>query len=110
MRVRKDTELMEEAEILLVSKVSDALSHPLRIKIYQFIMQSNKDRKFVCNKDVVANFDYSQATISQHLQKLVKANLIQKENKDRYTYYFANIGVLMKYLNATRKFSTFEAR
>ncbi len=111
MRLRKDTklmsELMNDEEILLVSEVSDALSHPIRIKIYQFIMQSNAKGLKVCNKDVVLEFDYSQATISQHLKKLLKANLLQLKNEDRYSYYYANIGMLQKYLDATRKFNTF---
>lgn len=109
MRIRKSQEGMDDSEILLVAKVSDALSHPARIQIYQFIMRCNKDMQMVCNGDVVAAFDYSQATISQHLRKLVQAELIQEKSKDRRTYYFANIGMLMKYLDATRKFSTFKA-
>lgn len=54
MRLRKDNDLMQEDEIILVAQVSDALAHPARIKIYQYIMQCNKERKPVCNKDVVA--------------------------------------------------------
>ena len=109
MRLRKDVEGMQEEEILLVAQVSDALAHPARIKIYQYIMQCNKERTPVCNKDVVAAFDYSQATISQHIKKLVQADLIQAQKKDKFSYYYANIGILMKYLNATKKFSTFQA-
>ena len=100
---------MQEDEILLVAQVSDALAHPARIKIYQYIMQCNKERRPVCNKDVVAAFDYSQATISQHIKKLVEAELIQLQKVDKCSMYYANIGVLSKYLNATRKFSTFQA-
>jgi len=81
MRLRKDNSLMQEDEIIIVSQVSDALAHPARIKIYQFIMQCNKDRIPVCNKDVVAAFDYSQATISQHIKKLVQANLVSAQQK-----------------------------
>ncbi|QIB67897.1 winged helix-turn-helix transcriptional regulator [Aminipila butyrica] len=109
MRLRKDADYMQEEEIVLVAQVSDALAHPARIKIYQFIMQCNKERLPVCNKDVVAAFDYSQATISQHIKKLVQAELVQTQSKDKYSYYYANIGVLMKYLSATKKFSTFQA-
>lgn len=109
MRLRKESDDMQEEEILLVAQVSDALAHPARIKIYQFIMKCNKERLPVCNKDVVAAFNYSQATISQHIKKLVQAELVQTQNKDKYSYYYANIGILMKYLNATKKFSTFQA-
>jgi ArsR family transcriptional regulator len=104
MRLRKDADDMQEEEILLIAKVSDALAHPARIKIYRFIMQNNRNRTSVCNKDVVAAFDYSQATISQHIKKLVEAELIQVKKDDKYSMYFANIGILGKYLNATKKF------
>ena len=83
---------MQEEEILLIAQVSDALAHPARIKIFRYIMQANKAMVLVCNKDLVEHFDYAQATISQHTKKLAD-------------YYYANLGVLMKYLNATKKFS-----
>jgi len=104
MRLRKEADEMQEEEILLIAKVSDALAHPARIKIYRFIMQNNRNRIPVCNKDVVAAFNYSQATISQHIKKLTEADLIQVKKDDKYSMYYANIGVLEKYLKATRKF------
>ena len=110
MRIRKDNDDLLEDEIMLVSQVSDALAHPARIRIYQYIMKCNKERTPVCNKDVVAEFDYSQATISQHIKKLVQSGLVQTRKDDKCSMYFANIGVLGKYLDATRKFGTFQAR
>ena len=62
MRIRRDSDNMLEEEIVLLAKVSDALAHPVRIKIFQFIMKNNATLTLVCNKDVVANFDYAQAT------------------------------------------------
>ncbi|MEG0829364.1 MAG: metalloregulator ArsR/SmtB family transcription factor [Anaerovoracaceae bacterium] len=104
MRLRKYTEEMQEEEIVMIATVSDALAHPARIKIYRFIMQNNKDRTLVCNKDIVANFDYAQATISQHVKKLVDAGLVEVKKTNRFSYYYAHIGTLAKYLSATRKF------
>lgn len=104
MRLRKETDDLQEDEILLIAQVSDALAHPARIKIYRFIMQNNRNRISVCNKDVVAAFDYSQATISQHIKKLVSADLVQVKKVDKFSMYYANIGILGKYLNATKKF------
>lgn len=104
MRLRKEADDLQEEEILLIAKVSDALAHPARIKIYRFIMQNNRNRTSVCNKDVVAAFDYSQATISQHIKKLVEAELVQVKKDDKFSMYYANIGILGKYLNATKKF------
>ena len=54
MRLRKDQDEMQEEEILLIAKVSDALAHPARINIFKYIMQSNRAMVQVCNKDLVA--------------------------------------------------------
>jgi len=104
MRIRKQGDELEEKEIQLMAKVSDALAHPVRIKIFRFIMKCNKERTLVCNKDVVAAFDYAQATISQHLKTLVQSGLIDTQKKEKYTYYFVNIGILMNYLDIAKKF------
>ena len=104
MRLRKELDELQEEEILLISQVSDALAHPARIKIYRFIMKCNKERISVCNKDVVAAFEYSQATISQHIKKLVDAELVTVQKDDKFSMYFANFGILVKYLDATKKF------
>jgi len=104
MRLRKEANDLLEEEILLIAQVSDALAHPARIKIYRFIMKCNRDRIPVCNKDVVAAFDYSQATISQHLKKLIQSEIIQVQKSDKFSMYYANMGMLMKYLDATKKF------
>lgn len=95
---------MQDDEVLLIAKVSDALAHPARINIYRFIMQCNQERINVCNKDVVAAFDYSQATVSQHIKKLVDSSLIQVKKADRFSYYYVNMGALARYLAATKKF------
>ena len=95
---------MQEREILLIAQISDALAHPARIKIFRFIMQQNKARKPVCNKDLVEEFDYSQATISQHVKKLVTAGLIEVKKQDRFSYYYVHLGMLQDYVDATKKF------
>ena len=105
MRLRKESDVMQEEEILLIAQVSDALAHPARIKIFRYIMQSNKAMVLVCNKDLVAHFDYAQATISQHIKKLTDSGLVEVKKKDKFSYYYANLGMLMRYLNAAKKFS-----
>lgn len=104
MRIRRDNDTMQEEDILLLAKVSDALAHPVRIKIFQFIMQQNTKMINVCNKDVVANFDYAQATISQHIKTLVKAGLVDVQKKDKFSYYFVNVGMHAKYVDVVKKF------
>ena len=105
MRIRKNTETMDEYEMDFIASVSDALAHPVRLAIFRYIMQCNKSMEKVCNKDLCANFDYAQATISQHVGKLVKSGLLEVKQENRFSYYFANMGILMKYIDATKKFS-----
>ena len=104
MRLRKEPDELQEKEILLIAQISDALAHPARIKIFRFIMEQNKRRTPVCNKDLVAQFGYAQATISQHVKKLADADLLQVKKQDRFSYYYVHLGTLQNYLDATRKF------
>ncbi|MCI8284520.1 MAG: helix-turn-helix transcriptional regulator [Firmicutes bacterium] len=104
MRIRKESDELQEEEILLIANVSDALAHPVRIKIFRYIMKCNTERQLVCNKDIVADFDYSQATISQHIKKLQQAQLVQIKKKNKFSYYFVNIGILGQYVKAVNKF------
>jgi len=103
MRLRKEADDLQEDEILLVSRISDALAHPARIKIFRFILGNNSTRTPICNKDVVSYFNYSQATISQHIKKLVQAELVLIKKVDKFSMYYANIGVLGKYMNSLKK-------
>jgi len=104
MRIRKDFEMMPDDQIVQAAKISDALAHPGRIKIYRYIMKCNNDRKPVRNKDIVDEFDYSQATISQHLNKMVIADLLLSEQRGASTYYYVNIGVIGKYIKILKIF------
>ena len=103
MRLRKEQDEILEDEILLIADVSDALAHPARVKMFKYIMQANRAMITVCNKDLVKHFDYAQATVSQHMKKLVDSGLIQIKKKDKFSYYYVNLGMLMQYLNATKK-------
>lgn len=105
MRIRKVPEALEENELEFIAKVSDALAHPVRLKLFRYIMQCNKSMESVCNKDLVANFDYAQATISQHMKKLVQSGLIELKKQEKFSYYYANLGVLMQYINMTKKYA-----
>ena len=108
MRLRKETaniDGMVEEEVLLIARVSDALAHPARINMFRYIMQANRSMQPVCNKDIVENFDYAQATVSQHMKKLVDSGLVEIKKQDKFSYFYANLGMLMQYLNATKKFS-----
>ena len=102
MRIRKDQDDMQDAEITLIAT---ALAHPARIHMFRYIMQANRAMVAVCNKDLVEHFDYAQATVSQHMKKLVESGLVEIKKKDKFSYYYVNLGMLMQYVNATKKFS-----
>ena len=57
MRLRKESDSIQDDEVLLIAKVSDALAHPARINIYRFIMQCNRERTDECKKEVDAAID-----------------------------------------------------
>jgi len=101
MRVRK--EIMGNEDFQLIAKASDALAHPARVAIFRYIYTENLARRNVCNKDIVAAFDYSQSTVSQHLNKLVLGGLIDVKPEKTKNYYFVNLGKLGKYLDAVKK-------
>lgn len=103
MRLRKEPAELPEKEVILVAEVSDALAHPARVKIYKYIMECNKHLQSVCNGDVVKKFDLSQATVSQHIKRLLNSGLVELKRKDRYSYYYANIGMLARFLDAVKK-------
>ena len=104
MRIRKRTDLHDE-ELNFIAQVSDALAHPVRLKLFRYIMQTNRVMTDVCNRDLVKEFGYAQATTSQHMNKLVSSELVESKKKDKFTYYYANLGVLMRYINLTKRYS-----
>ena len=103
MRIRKDSDLMTKEEIALIAKASDALSHPLRVELFHYIYSENFARRQICNKDLVAQFGYSQSTISQHMNKLLISGLVEVRKQESFSYYFVNLGVLARYLNSVKK-------
>ncbi len=108
MRIRKKEVTVDSLtadELELVTKVSDALAHPARLELYRYIMTENRRMNKVCTKDLVGAFDYAQATVSQHMKVLVSSGLVDVKNEERFAYFYANLGVLMKYTNAVKKYT-----
>ena len=108
MRLRREKGVSEELQGIdaeLIATVSDALAHPVRLALFRYIMHCNKAMTPVCTRDLVEVFDYAQATISQHMRKLVKSGMVETHKVEQYAYFYANLGVLMRYIDATRKFS-----
>ena len=103
MRIRKETDILNREEIDLIAACSDALAHTARVEIFRFIYKANLHRETVCNKDIVEAFDYAQATVSQHLSKLVGCGLLEFQKKSNRAYYYVSLGTLAHYLAAVKK-------
>lgn len=67
-----------------VEKVFDALSNPIRLKLYTLLLQHEM---CVCELDDL--FDVSQPAISQHLKVLQGDGLIESEERSQWTFYQA---------------------
>lgn len=97
MRIRKNIDKTSD-EIDFISTVGDALSHPVRIKILQYVKEKTKVNNDVCNGDLVNLLDYSQSTISQHVKKMVQADLFILEKREKHTIYSINQDTLDRYV------------
>lgn len=106
MRIRKKdpaNETLPNEEILTLAKVSDALAHPARVQMLCFILNENLARRPVTNKDIVKAFDYAQATVSQHLSKLIIGELLEMKKRGTSSSYFARIDRLSAYIELLKK-------
>ena len=106
MRIRKEAPvdlLFDDEDIVVAAKISDALAHPVRIRMLRFILKENLARRNVTNKDIVFAFDYAQATISQHLSKLVIGGLLDVRKKGTSSCYFARVGRLSHFAETLKK-------
>ena len=111
MRIRKqeppDASLDNE-DVLTAAKISDALAHPARIQILRYILVENLARRTVTNKDIVSVFNYAQATISQHLSKLIIGGLIDVQKRGTSSCYYARIGRLDIFVGLLKKIESHE--
>ncbi|HAS40486.1 MAG TPA: hypothetical protein DCS93_08405 [Microscillaceae bacterium] len=98
MRIRKPINIENEADTVLMAQVASALSHPIRIALLNYVKSKNTVRNDVCNKDLVAHFPYSQSSLSQHVKKLVEAQLFVVVYKDKYSFYSVNMNTLNRYI------------
>lgn len=69
-----------------VSNTLAALAHPARIAILRHLSCSGS----CCCKDVVAQLNLAQSTVSQHLKVLVEAGLVKFAPEKQRSKYSAN--------------------
>jgi len=86
-----------------MAKIANALAHPVRVALVRYLSEKNGGRgvdNVTCNKDLVALFDYSQSTISQHVKILKAAGLFLTEQQDTHTFYELNYTLLKRFENS----------
>jgi DNA-binding transcriptional ArsR family regulator len=83
-------------EFIYLADLSKALSHPVRIRILQILME----RKTCICGDFVDLLPLAQSTVSQHLKELKRVGLIKGEIEGPKTCYCLNIAVVKKARNA----------
>ena len=109
MRIRKHEpvkDVLKEDDIMLAAKIADALAHPARIRMLRHILAENLARRPVTNKDLVLVFDYAQATVSQHISKLLIGGLLDMRKKGTSSCYYARIGRLSVFSDTLKKIET----
>ena len=83
-----------------IAELANALSHPLRVALVRYLDEKDRSEgvdNFTCNKDLVAMFDYSQSTMSQHVKVLRECGLFITKSKDKFTLYYLNRDLLGKF-------------
>lgn len=97
MRIRRKINKGDWDKANDIAKISDALAHPVRVKIIEYVLEKNEAQKGVTNKELVEHLGYAQATISQHLNTLCSAGLMSKSTDKNFQGYFLHHGLMIKY-------------
>lgn len=103
MRLKKPFRMHGSEEALSLATIADALAHPLRYALLDYVHKNQGIRNDVCNKDLVAHFPYSQSSLSQHIKKLKDAGLFTVVPRDKFSHYYVNKEKLQYFLDHISK-------
>jgi len=79
-----------------VASVFKALGDPVRLRIFNLVAQASE----ICGCDFPETLGKAQPTISHHLAILVKAGLIDREQRGKWAWYRLNSHKLNAICNA----------
>jgi ArsR family transcriptional regulator len=82
---------MSDEEAEATAAVFKALSDPARVRIVNLLANAEGP---VCVCDVTPELGLSQPTVSFHLKKLVRAGLLEREQRGVWAFYTVNREVL----------------
>ena len=67
-----------------LAELSSALSEPIRVQILDVLRRHAQP---LCQCELLALFGIPQPTLSHHINKLVRAGLVNVERRHRWAYY-----------------------
>ena len=79
-----DAPVLSAAEAEATAAVFRALGDPARVRIVNLLATAAGP---VCACEFEPALDLSQATVSHHLKKLVRAGLLEREQRGRWAYF-----------------------
>jgi ArsR family transcriptional regulator len=78
------TPVLSEEEASATAAVFAALGHPARVRLVNLLASSDDP---VCLCHLIEPLGLAQATVSQHLRKLVEAGLLRREERGKWSYF-----------------------
>ncbi len=82
---------LSEEEAAATAALFAALGSPARVRIVNLLALSLEP---VCLCDLIDPLGLAQATISEHLQKLVAAGVVLREERGKWSYFCLNSAAL----------------
>lgn len=77
--------VLDEAEAAELAAVLKALADPVRLRLVSIIAASPSGE--ICACDLPALLDRSQPTVSHHLTQLVRAGLLEREQRGKWAWF-----------------------
>jgi ArsR family transcriptional regulator len=79
--------VMNDDEASATATLFSALGNPARVKIVNLLASSNEP---VCLCNLIEPLGLAQATVSEHLKRLVEAGLLLREERGKWSYFSLN--------------------
>jgi ArsR family transcriptional regulator len=79
---------LNEEEAAATAGLFAALANPARVRIVNLLSASEEA---VCLCNLVEPLGLAQATVSQHLKKLVEAGLVLREERGKWSYFSIDV-------------------
>jgi ArsR family transcriptional regulator, arsenate/arsenite/antimonite-responsive transcriptional repressor len=83
------TDLVSEAEAVVLASAFSALADPARVRLLSLIANAPSGEACAC--DLAEPIGKSQPTVSHHLKILTDAGLITREKRGIWAWYKANV-------------------